>query len=209
MTVTPQTIFITVKEKNYKLSQTFFKMIKRCGKKAQVWVETVIYTLIAITIIGLFLSFAKPKIQEIQDKSIIEQSVEMLQDINSIVLNIVQGGPGNKRVINLGIKKGTLFIDSENDVLLFEMDGRYTYTEPGVEGAQGPYINIGNIIASTKKIGDISTVTLISNYSGIYNITYQGEEKMKGVSKSAAPHSVSITNKYTTGNIPQIDISLT
>ena len=54
------------------------------SKRSQVWVETVIYTLIALTVIGLFISFAKPKIEEIQDKAIVEQSVAMLEDIGGI-----------------------------------------------------------------------------------------------------------------------------
>jgi hypothetical protein len=178
------------------------------NKKAQVWVETVIYTLIALTIIGLFLSFAKPKIEEIQDKATVEQSVQMLEDINNIILSIVEGGAGNQRVIELGIKKGALFIDGNSDTITFEMDGKYTYTEPGANGAMGSYIEVGNILASTKKIGKISTVTLISNYSDKYNITYQGEDKLKVVSRSPAPYKISILNKGESGGINQIDLSL-
>ena len=46
------------------------------GTKAQIWIETVIYTLIAFVILGAVLGFAKPKIEELQDKSIIEQSLK-------------------------------------------------------------------------------------------------------------------------------------
>jgi hypothetical protein len=178
------------------------------NKKAQVWVETVIYTLVALTIIGLFLSFAKPKIEEIQDKASVEQSIQMLEDINSIILSIVEGGAGNQRVIDLGIKKGSLIINGNEDKIIFEMDGKYTYTEPGANGTQGKYINVGNILATTKKTGKVSTVTLISNYSNIYNITYQGEDKIKVVSRSSAPYKISLSNKGESGGINQIDISL-
>ena len=47
---------------------------KRSDKKAQVWIETVIYTLIALALIGTVLAFVKPKIQEIQDKIVKIQS---------------------------------------------------------------------------------------------------------------------------------------
>jgi type II secretory pathway pseudopilin PulG len=141
-------------------------------KRGQVWVETVIYTLIALVIIGLFLSFARPKIEEIQDKAIIEQSITMLEDINSKILNLVQGGAGNQRVIELGIKKGTIHIDGANDAILFEIDGRYTFSEPGLNGAPGEWIDVGNVKVRTQELGSLSRVTLISNYSGIYNITY-------------------------------------
>ena len=44
--------------------------------KGQVWIETVVYTLIAFAILGAILGFAKPKIEQLQDKSIIEQSIK-------------------------------------------------------------------------------------------------------------------------------------
>ena len=51
------------------------------NKRGQIWVETMVYTLIAFALIGLVLAFVKPKIQETQDKAIIEQSVNILKDI--------------------------------------------------------------------------------------------------------------------------------
>lgn len=71
--------------------------------RAQVWIETVLYTLIAFVMIGLVLAYAKPKIEELQDKTIIEQSIEMLKNIDSTILTI--GAPGNQRLIEIGIKK--------------------------------------------------------------------------------------------------------
>ena len=38
--------------------------------KAQVWIETVIYLLIAFIMIGMVLAFVKPKLEDIKDKSI-------------------------------------------------------------------------------------------------------------------------------------------
>ena len=70
--------------------------------KGQIWVETVIYTLIALILIGSVLVFITPRIQEIQDRAIIEQSIEMLQNIDSIISSVVIGGAGNKRIIEVG-----------------------------------------------------------------------------------------------------------
>ena len=56
-------------------------MKKKRGKKnGQVWVETVIYTLIAFSLIAAVLAFVKPKIDELQDKAIIEQSIGMIKE---------------------------------------------------------------------------------------------------------------------------------
>ena len=56
-------------------------MKKGVKKRGQIWVETVIYTLIALVMIGTILAFALPKISEIQDKSTIEQSIIVIKDI--------------------------------------------------------------------------------------------------------------------------------
>ena len=48
-------------------------------KRAQVWVETVTYTLIGLTIIGLLIAGIKPKIEESRDKSIINQIKRSLE----------------------------------------------------------------------------------------------------------------------------------
>jgi hypothetical protein len=141
----------------------------RLNKKGQIWIETLIYTLIAFVVIGLVLSFVNPKIEELRDKMIIEQSIGMMEDINSIVLSLMQGGSGNKREIELGIKKGVLTIDGINDRVLFEIESRYTYSEPGKN------ISHGNILTHTQKQGKLNIVTLTSDYSGDYNIIYQGQ----------------------------------
>jgi len=161
----------------------------------------VIYTLIALTVIGIFLSFARPKIEEIQDKSLVEQSAEMLEDIEGVIINVVQGGAGNQRVVDLGIKKGTLTINGTGDTITFETESRYTYSEPG------EIIQIKSITATTEKHGNTNTVTLISNYSN-YNITYNGGDEIKVVGKSPSPFKILIANKGATGGKNQIDFKL-
>ena len=107
------------------------------NKRGQVWVETVVYTLIAFALIGLVLAFAKPKIEELRDRTTLEQSLEMMQDLDLIITEIVQVGAGNKRVVEVALRKGYLTIDGVNDKLLFEFEGKYTYSEPGENIAEG------------------------------------------------------------------------
>ncbi len=77
------------------------------------------------------------------------------------------GAPGNQRVINLGISKGVLNIDGENDRIFFEIESRHIYSEPGENVA------VGNIVVFTEKKGKINDVTLTKNYGEKYNIIYQ------------------------------------
>ena len=170
-------------------------------KRGQIWVETVIYTLIAFVMIGLVLSFVKPKIEEIQDKALIEQSIGIMEDISIIISSLVEGGPGNQRLIELGIRKGDLKIDGIKDKILFEIESRYTYSEPGEN------IYHGSIIVHTKKRGKFNTVNLTIDYSEEYNITYNGEDKLKTISKASTPYKLSISNKGGDKTIINIEIN--
>jgi hypothetical protein len=153
----------------------------------QVWVETVIYLLIAFVMMGLILSFIKPKIEELRDKAIIEQSVEIINDIDNLIVNI--GSPGNKRLVEVGIKKGSLIIDSEKDIILFEINSAYGPSEEG--GA----IQLGNIQETTIRTGKIYRVTLERNFSEEYNITYKNQESMKTLGKTSVPYRLFFTNE--------------
>lgn len=156
------------------------------SKLGQVWVETVIYTLIAFVMIGLVLAYAKPKIEELQDRTIIEQSLSMLKDIDNTILTM--GGAGNQRYFSLEIKKGNLKIDGVNDRLVFEMDSKYLYSEPGRE------LMDGNIVINTAKSGSTNFVNLTRNYPD-YNISYNGLNQIKTISQSATSYNLAITNK--------------
>ena len=49
----------------------------KCKKflKAQVWVETAVYTIIGLAIIGIILAIANPSIQRYKDNAVIEQTI--------------------------------------------------------------------------------------------------------------------------------------
>jgi type II secretory pathway pseudopilin PulG len=163
----------------------FFK-----SARAQVWVETVIYTLIALVMIGLVLSFARPKIAELQDKAILEQSVSMMKEINNILLDLSQGGSGNRRKAELSLNKGSLIVDGTEDTITFRMEeSNYDYSEPGEP------VEDGNIAILTESTGDTSTVTMTLDYTGIYNIVYQDTGEKKTISASSVPYNLYITNE--------------
>ena len=168
------------------------------NKKGQVWIETVIYTLIAFVMIGLVLAYAKPKIEELQDKAIIEQSIALVKDIDSLILTM--GGPGNQRTFELGIKKGVLKIDGVKDLIVFEIESKHTYSEPGID------ISDGNLIIHTEKRGKFNIVNLTRDYSEKYNITYQGKDELKSLGKASVSYNLLISNKG--GDKTVIDIEV-
>ncbi len=179
-----------------------FSLKNLVGKRGQIWVETVIYTLIAFIIIGMVLSFVKPKIEEFQDKAIIEQSIEVIKEIDSTIKEIERGGEGNKRLVQLGIKKGVLKLNGENDSIIFEMESRCEYSEPGENYLEG------NINVLTEKKGKFYLVILTRDYSSDYNITYQEEDKLKTISKTSTSYKLLISNNGGEDKII-IDIKIT
>lgn len=165
--------------------------------KGQVWVETVIYLLIAFVMMALVLSYIRPKIEELRDKAIVEQSIEIMKSIDNLIVTI--GSPGNKRLIEVGINKGSLMIDAPNDKIIFEMESNYMYTEPGKT------VEIGKIKAITEVIGDTNKITLTRDFSDEYNLTYKGEETVKTLSTISASYNLFLTNEGESSNKIIID----
>ncbi len=160
--------------------------------RGQVWIETVIYTLIAFVMIGLVLAFARPKIAELQDRSLLQQSTDMLKQLDSTLLSMA--GAGNQRILEIGIKKGDLIIDGLNDEIIFEMQSKSVYSEPG------KFINDGSVIVSTEKKSGYNLVTLMLNYTGNYNIKFEGKDEAKTVSQASTPYKLSIVNEGVDSN---------
>lgn len=157
--------------------------------RAQVWIETVLYTLIAFVIISLVLAYAKPEIEKFQDKSVIKQSLKIMSDLDSKISEISMNGEGNKRIVDLSIKKGVLKIDGVNDSLSIELDSSYPYTEPGEK-----YYEQGIEIMTQEKSGK-NKITLLSNYSERFNITYAGKEETKIFYQSPTAYKIYLENK--------------
>jgi len=162
------------------------------SKAGQIWVETVIYTLIAFALIGLVLTFAKPKIEEIQDKGTIEQSISVLEEIDDIIRNL--GGAGNQRVITLKVGEGELNIDGASDKIFFELESRYKYSEPGIN------INIGEIKVLTEEKARIYNVTLTRDYDENYDIKYNNADDLRKLNSASTPYKILISDKGETEN---------
>lgn len=151
--------------------------------------ETVLYTLIAFALIGAALSFVKPKIEEMQDKAIIDQSVSLLQGIDTTMKDIERKGHGNKRKLEIKMGKGSLTIDSQEDTLIFQTESKAVYSEPGVN------VYEGNILINTLEQGEYNKVILSIDYKDDYNITFNNQEDKKIISSSTGAKILFIENK--------------
>ncbi|MFW6310657.1 MAG: hypothetical protein ACOC1K_00310 [Nanoarchaeota archaeon] len=164
-------------------------MIK--NKKAQVWVETLIYTMIAFALIGAVLAFVNPKIQEMQDKSAIDNSLNILKEIDNTISEVVTSGQGNQRKLKIMIKKGEFIINSEQDSILFNLKSSVKYSEEGTE------VEKDNIIIITNKTREegINNIQLKINYSEEHNITFENKEILRTLNKDSSYYELFISNK--------------
>lgn len=157
-------------------------------KRGQVWVETVTYTLVAFVLISLILSFAKPKIEELQDQTAIQQSIQMLKDIDEVVREVEEQGIGNKRKLEITLKKGTLSINSTEDKLIFHMKGKFMYSQPGQIYTEG------SLQVLTEEEGRDYYVTIEKSYDRL-NLRYAGLEQNKVITPGTNPYIVYISNE--------------
>jgi type II secretory pathway pseudopilin PulG len=161
------------------------------NKRGQVWVETVIYTLIGLVIIGLVLAAAKPKIDAKRDEVVIEQAIEALGNINDKIYE-VQRAVGNRRTIDLKIGKGTMVIDIDSDTISWVIDSSFEYSEGGT------VVPIGSLDVLTEESSPWK-VTLLEEYN--VDIQYLGQAGgTKELSSASVPYSLVIENSGRNGD---------
>jgi len=158
-------------------------MIKK--KKAQVWIEAMTYTLIALAVIGAILAFVQPKVKQMQDKATIENSMNIMNQINSVIKDLGQSVPGNKRKLRIRIKKGNLKIDGVNNEITFDMPSKYKYSELGQN------YKYGDLLILTQKENDGYNFSIALNYSQ-YNLTYEGGDTDRKLTAASNPYNLFI-----------------
>lgn len=168
-------------------------------KKGQVWIETVLYTLIGLALIGIALGFIMPKINEARDKALVEQAISSLNEVDSKVNEVIEKGTGNIRQTEFLMKRGELFINAQSNEIEFLLSGLSApYSEPGVE------INSGRIKILSEMGQKTSTVRLTVSYSA--NLTYAGADNDKKFSPASTAYKLSIENKGALNDQIWVDI---
>ena len=167
-------------------------MLKRKGKLGQIWVETVLYTLIGLALIGLVLGFVTPRINEAKEGLLVEQTIESLNALDNEIDSVLQA-PGNIRQIDFTMKKGEFFIDGEGDKLRFVLTGlKKPYSEPG------EIIEMGRVNVITTREQKSNSVELTIDYTNSINLTYfEGGSPLdieKKFTQAATPYKFSIKN---------------
>jgi hypothetical protein len=163
--------------------------MERRIKQGQVWIETVIYTMIGLSIIAVILAIVTPKIQETKDKALIDQSIEILEKIDKS-LSDMKFTPGNSWPVQLKFDKGEFVIDGTDDRVYFLFEkSNSRYSEPGIE------IKRGSINISTTENGNYYDVRLMLDYNGKVDITYKNNQVIKRFQSATLPYDLVLESK--------------
>ena len=164
-------------------------------KQGAVWVSTVLYILISLAIIGMVIAAVTPRINSAKDKATIEQTIIMLDDLDSTIEQVSQV-QGTKLKNEFKMSRGILTVNEAAETITWHLSNSvYKYSEPNVA------INISNIQVLTTNATGGWDVELMLNYSGKLNLS----SKISTLQPAEIPYKLWIENK---GN-NVIDISVT
>ncbi len=173
------------------------------NKTAQIWIETVLYTLMGLALIGLVLGYALPKITNAQEQALIQQSISALKVLDQTITSVVELGPDNIRSYDLAFKRGELYINGTEDRIRFKITGlQENYSEPGYPVTDGRV----EILSFTDTTGP--GVALSISYKDYANITSMGKDTVQKLSQTPTPYHFFVSNQGANGNLPVIDIRI-
>lgn len=172
-------------------------------KKSQIWIETVIYTLIGLSIIGIVLGIVKPAIEERRDSIAVKQSIDLLNSIDSQLSELKYAGAGNSRPLSLKISRGKFYLNGVEDKIEIVIENsKLEYSEPGSSVSAG-----GNIKAFTEKKNSLYSINLSIDYSSKLNLTYNGKDIVQVFDIAPVAYSLYVKNNGFSGDYQNIDFS--
>ena len=170
------------------------KIFSKKNKNAQIWVETVIYTLIGLIVIGVLLSVANLQIQKIKERNIIEQTITSLNTLDEKIIEIGDS-VGNIRIINFKIQKGILkIIPIDNKIEYLLENTLLELTEVDQE------IQEGNIIIKTIENGNKYSISLTIKYEDL-NLTFDDSQDSIVLQSGPVAYKIQIENFGETINL--------
>jgi len=182
-------------------------------KLGQVWIETVVYTLIGLVLIGMVLAFALPVVEVKKDERVFLSTVDALNTIDNKITEIYNLGPSNKRNVPIAIGKGQLVIESNNDLsggndrLVFVIeDSAYAASE--YERSVEIEIDGTNLKVKTVEKGDKNyEITIVREYpSARYNLTYDMKDILHTLNSASGAYNLEVVNRGR-NNMDIVDLS--
>lgn len=94
--------------------------------------ETLLYTVVGLAIIGVVLSFAIPKLEQNKEKALIAAQISTLKGLDATILDVANNPVGSAKSYELSLERGTLVIDGVNNIITATLETSVRYSEPGV-----------------------------------------------------------------------------
>lgn len=158
--------------------------------KGQIWIETTLYTLIGLALIGMVLAFALPKISSAQEKTIIDQTIFSLEEMDSKIMEVLNSASGNSRTYEITFKKGRLSVDASADKITFVLDDM-TDAYSQVDAL----IKNGIVDIVTKKNQKSYSTHLTLDYNNVTDLKIGGQQEKKEYSPAPTPYRFIISNE--------------
>jgi type II secretory pathway pseudopilin PulG len=180
-------------------------------KRGQVWIETVVYTLIGLILIAIVLAYVAPKINESKDAVLIEQSIGSMQLFGEKIDETLAGGIGTRSIISLTIKKGELSIplsELKNNTLVMKLTGlKKLYSENGLE------ISLDRVSVISKEIAKSNEVSILLKASCPVYFCKSDSDSGCSVtpiilSASSTPYKLSVEKALANDSLPQAGIRI-
>src|SRR3989338_1158294 len=161
-------------------------------KQGQVWMETLLYPVVGLAIMGTVLSFAIPKLEQNKERAIIAEQISTLKTLDALVLDLANAPAGNTRVYSVSIDKGALTIDGSKDTISFSIpEIGLKYSEEGVSVKDGRVSVLTSSVGKKKYKIDLSTYYEVS---GI-NITTDRQDRIMEFTPAPTPYTLQIARE--------------
>jgi type II secretory pathway pseudopilin PulG len=165
--------------------------------KGQVWIETVLYTIVILAIIAIVLSFTIPKINEGKDRLVIEQSIDALKNLDKSIYDAGRQ-TGNVRIVQFSLKRGTLFFNPASKNITLVIDGLTSiYSQPGQT------IQDGEVGVTSVEGSKTHSIVLTLTYPESLPFRYEDEMGEVKVNSASLPYTFSIENTGSYVNIKE------
>jgi type II secretory pathway pseudopilin PulG len=156
-------------------------------KQGTVWISTILYTVISLAIIGSLMAVVQPRISQLKDSIVIDQTKNSLTKLNEVMISTKEGAIGMHIPSEFKLGQGNLFVSGKNDSITWVFQTASRYSEVGRR------IQAGDIYELTEKAGDGYNVSLSLFYDT--NLTFNGKDDDKILQSAPLPYKIWFTNK--------------
>ena len=142
--------------------------------RGQIWIETVVYTLIGLALIGIVLAIVVPQVNKWNDLNRIQEAIGILNQIDSQrITPLAISDVGNKWSYGpFQVGRGRFYIDTEKEKIIWEIsDSKEPYSQAGFIGTDGAVKYVSS------EGDDEFNITMWLEYP--HNLTFNGEDYVK------------------------------